>query len=66
MKRLTEFDVTALEDPSFSRAVIDWQQQHVHHQLPVIQPRHHRIARGVERAHAAAVSGIRRDLFSVR
>jgi len=34
MKRLTEFDVTELADPSFSRAVIDWQKQHGRHALP--------------------------------
>jgi A/G-specific adenine glycosylase len=34
MKRLTEFDVTELEDPGFSRAVIDWQKQHGRHALP--------------------------------
>ena len=32
MKRLTEFD--ELADPSFSRAVIDWQQAHGRHALP--------------------------------
>jgi len=38
MKRLTEFDATqgtsALADPSFSRAVIDWQRRHGRHALP--------------------------------
>ncbi|MGO4475662.1 A/G-specific adenine glycosylase [Massilia sp. 2TAF26] len=34
MKRLTEFDLSALEDPGFSRAVIDWQRQHGRHALP--------------------------------
>jgi A/G-specific adenine glycosylase len=34
MKRLTEFDASALEDPGFSRAVIDWQRQHGRHALP--------------------------------
>jgi len=34
MKRLTEFDVTELEDPSFSHAVITWQKQHGRHALP--------------------------------
>lgn len=34
MKRLTEFDITELEDPGFSRAVIDWQKQHGRHALP--------------------------------
>jgi len=34
MKRLTEFDTNALSDPSFSRAVIDWQRQHGRHALP--------------------------------
>lgn len=32
MKRLTEFD--SLADPSFSRAVIDWQKTHGRHALP--------------------------------
>jgi len=34
MKRLTEFDISELEDPGFSRAVIDWQRQHGRHALP--------------------------------
>jgi A/G-specific adenine glycosylase len=34
MKRLTEFDASELADPSFSRAVIDWQRQHGRHALP--------------------------------
>jgi A/G-specific adenine glycosylase len=34
MKRLTEFDITELSDPGFSRAVIDWQRQHGRHALP--------------------------------
>ncbi|TQK04977.1 A/G-specific adenine glycosylase [Herbaspirillum sp. SJZ107] len=34
MKRLTEFDISELEDPSFSRAVIEWQKQHGRHALP--------------------------------
>jgi A/G-specific adenine glycosylase len=34
MKRLTEFDITELQDPSFSRAVIDWQKAHGRHALP--------------------------------
>jgi A/G-specific adenine glycosylase len=34
MKRLTEFDVTDLADPGFSRAVIGWQKQHGRHALP--------------------------------
>jgi A/G-specific adenine glycosylase len=34
LKRLTEFDVTQLEDPAFSRAVIDWQRAHGRHALP--------------------------------
>jgi A/G-specific adenine glycosylase len=38
VKRLTEFDaqhpVSDLADPSFSRAVIDWQRQHGRHALP--------------------------------
>jgi A/G-specific adenine glycosylase len=34
MKRLTEFDVSELADPGFSRAVIDWQRQHGRHALP--------------------------------
>jgi A/G-specific adenine glycosylase len=34
MKRLTEFDLSELEDPGFSRAVIDWQRQHGRHALP--------------------------------
>jgi len=38
MKRLTEFDTNfaagGYEDPSFSRAVIDWQRQHGRHALP--------------------------------
>jgi len=38
MKRLTEFDTNfaagEYEDPSFSRAVIDWQRQHGRHALP--------------------------------
>jgi A/G-specific adenine glycosylase len=34
MKRLTEFDTNDLADPSFSRAVIDWQRQHGRHALP--------------------------------
>jgi A/G-specific adenine glycosylase len=31
---LTEFDIAQLEDPSFSRAVIDWQKAHGRHALP--------------------------------
>ncbi|HEX8788535.1 MAG TPA: A/G-specific adenine glycosylase [Telluria sp.] len=34
MKRLTEFDITELQDPSFSQAVIDWQKAHGRHALP--------------------------------
>jgi A/G-specific adenine glycosylase len=34
VKRLTEFDASELADPSFSRAVIDWQRQHGRHALP--------------------------------
>jgi A/G-specific adenine glycosylase len=34
MKRLTEFDASELADPSFSRAVIDWQRRHGRHALP--------------------------------
>jgi A/G-specific adenine glycosylase len=34
MKRLTEFDTTELQDPSFSQAVIDWQKAHGRHALP--------------------------------
>ena len=34
MKRLTEFDISELADPGFSRAVIDWQRQHGRHALP--------------------------------
>jgi A/G-specific adenine glycosylase len=31
---LTEFDTAQLQDPSFSQAVIDWQQAHGRHALP--------------------------------
>jgi A/G-specific adenine glycosylase len=34
VKRLTEFDVSELADPGFSRAVIDWQRAHGRHALP--------------------------------
>jgi A/G-specific adenine glycosylase len=34
VKRLTEFDASELADPTFSRAVIDWQRQHGRHALP--------------------------------
>jgi A/G-specific adenine glycosylase len=34
VKRLTEFDASELADPTFSRAVIDWQRRHGRHALP--------------------------------